>query len=79
MVGNEAEWVEDRFLPRILSRISIDEIHRLAFDADITRVIRGSSWDSRPWPMITCCRESEPPTIRKLVGGLALCNFYISR
>lgn len=62
MAGNAAEWVEDRFLPRFLNTLPLEEIYisNRGDDADIRRVIRGGSWDGRPWPMMTFYRESQP-------------------
>lgn len=63
MAGNAAEWVEDRFLPRFLMMLSLEEVYisNKGVDADIRRVIRGGSWDGRPWPMTTFYREAETP------------------
>lgn len=65
MAGNAAEWVEDRFLPRFLTSLTLDEvpISVRSHDAEIRRVTRGGSSDGRPWPMTTFYRESERQTV----------------
>ena len=61
MAGNAAEWVEDLFLTRFLTTLSIEEVYISSRDSDtdIRRVIRGGSYEGRPWPMTTFYRESE--------------------
>jgi formylglycine-generating enzyme required for sulfatase activity len=69
MAGNAAEWVEDRFLPRVLSNVELQELPSFYYGLETSRVIRGGSWDGRRWPMTTFYREAEQPdTINPHIG-----------
>jgi len=79
MSGNAAEWVEDYYIGRA-QRAYFDASEKLPhyYQIDLARVIKGGSWDGRPWPMLTFYREyNSPMSLNPYVGFRCAKNFWV--
>jgi sulfatase modifying factor 1 len=62
MAGNVAEWVNDWYLPEYYQTEGASGLNPTGPAAGTERVIRGGSWDAKPFFARTVHRQSAPPT-----------------
>lgn len=81
MAGNAAEWMEDYYLPRILANASPENWPRsnpITNFLEISRVIRGGSWEGRIRLMTTFYREYETPEAGSTFFGFRCARTLLS-
>jgi formylglycine-generating enzyme required for sulfatase activity len=70
MQGNLAQWLEDCFVK------DYDQVPHDGRAAEVenckSRVVRGSSWNGKPWFMRVAARDFYPPVNRNDVVGFRL-------
>jgi formylglycine-generating enzyme required for sulfatase activity len=78
--GNVWEWVEDAYAPYSKGAVTIDPRTDPAEltpkeNAGVSRVLRGGSWDARPWVCRAALRNGTPPDYRlNNVGFRVYCS-----